>query len=134
VAERYFTPDEANELLEEVRPLAEEMVRRRRALVEADRKRTEITTAIAGNGGSLRPQELTEVTEATHAESEGLAQCIQAIQELGAVVKDLDEGLVDFPALRDGEEVLLCWRVGEDEIRYWHGLDEGFAGRKELPL
>jgi hypothetical protein len=49
-------------------------------------------------------------------------------------VKDLDRGLVDFPALHDGEEVLLCWQVGEDEVAYWHGVDEGFAGRKPLPL
>lgn len=56
------------------------------------------------------------------------------IQALGVLVKDLDTGLVDFPALRGGEEVLLCWQLGEDEIRYWHGLEEGFAGRKELPL
>ena len=48
------------------------------------------------------------------------------------LVKDLDRGLVDFPALRDGEEVLLCWQVGEGEVAYWHGLEEGFAGRKPL--
>ena len=53
-------------------------------------------------------------------------------QALGVLVKDLDRGLVDFPALRDGEEVLLCWQVGEGEIAYWHGLEEGFAGRKPL--
>ena len=47
-------------------------------------------------------------------------------------MKDIDEGLVDFPALRDGEEILLCWRLGEDEITHWHGLEEGFAGRKRL--
>ena len=50
------------------------------------------------------------------------------------LVKDLDRGLVDFPAFRHGEEVLLCWQVGEDEIGYWHGVDDGFAGRKPLPL
>jgi hypothetical protein len=63
-----------------------------------------------------------------------IARCIEGIQELGAIVKDIDRGLVDFPALRDGEEVLLCWQLGEDEIRYWHGVDEGFAGRKKLPF
>src|SRR6478735_4005297 len=47
---------------------------------------------------------------------------------------DLDRGLVDFPALRQGEEVLLCWQVGEDTVAFWHGLDEGFAGRKPLPF
>jgi hypothetical protein len=57
------------------------------------------------------------------------------LERLGVIVKDADRGLVDFPALREsGEEVLLCWQVGEDEIAYWHGLEEGFAGRKPLPL
>ena len=49
-------------------------------------------------------------------------------------MKDLDEGLVDFPAWRGDEEVLLCWRLGEDEVAFWHGADEGFAGRKSLPI
>jgi len=54
--------------------------------------------------------------------------------ELGVEVKDLDEGLVDFPALRRGETVLLCWRLGEDDVGYWHTVQEGFAGRRPLPL
>ena len=49
-------------------------------------------------------------------------------------MKDLDDGLVDFPARRGGEDVLLCWRLGEDAIEFWHGLDEGFSGRRPLPL
>jgi hypothetical protein len=134
VAARHFTPEEANELLAEVRPLAEEMVRRRAALVAARGRRSEIAATIGGNGGGLPRQELTALAETIEEESQALAGCVARIQELGVLVKDLDAGLVDFPALREGEEVLLCWRVGEDEIRYWHGLDEGFAGRKELPL
>ena len=54
------------------------------------------------------------------------------IQETGCVVKDLDEGLVDFPSLIEGEEVYLCWKLGEEHIDFWHGVDEGFAGRKPL--
>jgi hypothetical protein len=57
---------------------------------------------------------------------------VERLQALGVQVKDLDRGLVDFPALRDGEEVLLCWQVGEEVVAYWHGVDEGFAGRKPL--
>jgi hypothetical protein len=52
----------------------------------------------------------------------------------GAQVKDLDSGLIDFPALRRGETVLLCWQLGEDEIAWWHSVDDGFAGRRPLPL
>jgi hypothetical protein len=47
-------------------------------------------------------------------------------------VKDADEGLVDFPALREGEEILLCWKLGEAEIAYWHDLEQGFAGRRPI--
>ena len=64
----------------------------------------------------------------------GIARCVARIHEAGGLVKDLDAGLVDFPARRQGVEVLLCWRLGEDEVGYWHGLEEGFSGRKPLPL
>jgi hypothetical protein len=59
---------------------------------------------------------------------------IDEIGEHGAEVKDLDEGLIDFPALRRGETVLLCWQLGEDRIGYWHTVEDGFAGRQPLPL
>jgi hypothetical protein len=57
---------------------------------------------------------------------------VNAIHGRGAIVKDLDSALLDFPALRGGEEILLCWRLGEDEVAHWHGLEEGFAGRQPL--
>ena len=67
-------------------------------------------------------------------EAAEVVRSVAELQELGLLVKDLDEGLVDFPALRDGEEVLLCCRLGEEEVAFWHSLDDGFAGRKPLPL
>jgi hypothetical protein len=134
VAERHFTVEEANELLPTVRPLVESMVAHRKALSAAVERQEQLTATIAGNGGGLPPQELADVQAEIEHEAGEIARCIDAIQELRVLVKDLDSGLVDFPALREGLEVLLCWRLGEDEIRYWHGLEEGFAGRKELPL
>jgi hypothetical protein len=131
---RTFTPEEANRALAEVGPLVEEMVRRRRALVEASARREESLSAIAGNGGGMPPSELAELAEAVERESEALAENVLALEELGVQVKDLDSGLVDFPARRGDEEVLLCWRLGEPEVAYWHGLDDGFAGRRPLPL
>jgi len=59
----------------------------------------------------------------------GIARCVARIHELGALVKDLDDGLVDFPARRGDEHVLLCWCLGEDAIEFWHGPDEGYSGR-----
>jgi hypothetical protein len=132
VEQRYFTVEEANEALEEVRPLTEKLVGHRRALVELQERQSVLTTRIAGNGGNVEPHELEEVQEQLDEEVAGIARCVARIHEVGALVKDLDDGLVDFPATRDGEDVLLCWRLGEDEIGFWHGLDEGFSGRKPL--
>jgi hypothetical protein len=132
---RYFTPEEASELLPQVRVAAETLVEHRRALVEATAKRAELATRIAGNGGDFDPQEPRELEGELEREAEAVARAVSSLEELGVQVKDLDRGLVDFPALRsNGEEVLLCWQVGEDEIGFWHGLEEGFAGRKPLPL
>jgi hypothetical protein len=132
---RYFTPDEANALLPEVREAAETLVEHRRALVEANAKRAHLASQIAGNGGDFDPQEPRELEEVLQREAEAVGHAIERLEGLGVLVKDADRGLVDFPALREnGEEVLLCWQVGEDEIAFWHGLEEGFAGRKPLPL
>jgi len=134
VDQRYFTVEEANEALADVRPLTEELVAHRRALVELQERQAAVTTRIAGNGGNVEPSELQEVQHRLDEEVAAIARCVARIHELGALVKDLDDGLVDFPARRGGEDVLLCWRLGEDAIEFWHGLDEGFSGRRPLPL
>jgi hypothetical protein len=134
MAQRYFTPSEANELLVEVRPLAESLVQHRQGMRVAAERRARLTARIAGNGGDLDPQEPGELDEQFQRESHALTQAAERLERLGVLVKDLDSGLVDFPALHEGEEVLLCWQVGEDEVAHWHGVDEGFAGRKPLPF
>jgi len=134
VADRYFTPAEANELLATVRPIVERMVSHRRALAVATVRHARIATKIAGNGGGVRPHEVDDLQATIDDEAAEVVRSVAELQELGLLVKDLDEGLVDFPALRDGEEVLLCWRLGEEEVAFWHSLDDGFAGRKPLPL
>jgi len=134
MAERHFTPEEANELLPRVRPIAESLVEHRRAFTVAAARRARLTAHISGNGGDFDPQEPRELEAELEREAEGVARAVAELQALGVQVKDLDTGLVDFPALRDGEEVLLCWRVGEAEVAWWHGADEGFAGRKRLPF
>ena len=130
----HFTPEEANELLAAVRPLTERMVEHRRALTVALEKQERLTAVIRGNGGGIQPRAPAEIAEEREQAAAGIAHCVNAIGELGAVVKDLDRGLVDFPARRGDEDVYLCWQLGEDEIEYWHGIDEGFAGRRKLPL
>jgi hypothetical protein len=131
---RYFTAEEANEALEEVRPLTEELVGHRRALAELQERQVALTARIAGNGGNVQPHEMQGVQERLDEALAGIARCVTRIHDLGALVKDLDQGLVDFPAQRGEENVLLCWRLGEEEIGFWHGLEEGFSGRKPLPF
>lgn len=131
---RYFTTEQANEALQEVRPLTEELVEHRRALLELQELQSSLNQRIAGNGGNVEPRELQGMQERLDEEVAGIARCVARIHEAGGLVKDLDAGLVDFPARRQGVEVLLCWRLGEDEVGFWHGLEEGFSGRKPLPL
>jgi hypothetical protein len=130
--QRTFTPAEANAALAEVRPLAERMVAAKRALDRAQERRDELAGRIAGNGGGMPPQRLAETQEEIERRAGALAGILDELAEVGVVVKDLDGGLVDFPSVRDGEDVLLCWRVGEDEVAFWHGLEDGFAGRRPL--
>jgi hypothetical protein len=133
VADRYFTPAEVDALIP---ALTEIMGTVRKAHAEAAAGRERLAAEqrrIALTGGSVIDQ------QAWRSERESLERLtarIQAalneIRELGGVLKDVGMGLVDFPHLRQGEVVNLCWKLGERQIRFWHGLDEGYAGRKPL--
>jgi hypothetical protein len=129
---REFTVEEANAVVDELRPVVEEMVEHGRKLAAAQRRQRSLVTRIAGNGGDLPPSDLRDLAETIQAEADAVAACAQEIDGAGAQIKSLEEGLLDFPSRRDGELVLLCWKLGEGEIEYWHGVDEGFAGRKPL--
>jgi hypothetical protein len=63
---------------------------------------------------------------------EQLEKEIQILEDLGCVLKDMSTGLIDFPAVRLGTRVWLCWKLGEEKVNFWHGLHEGFAGRKSV--
>jgi hypothetical protein len=131
---RHFTPEEANAALADVRPLVERMVERRRAHVDALGRQEQLERRIRGNGGGIPPAELAEAAAEVDREARELARIVDDLVEYGVEVKDPDEGLVDFPALRHGETVLLCWKLDEEEIAYWHTVEDGFAGRRPLPL
>lgn len=131
---RHFTPDEANAALTEVRPLVEQLVAGRREHVAALERQEELEHKIRGNGGGIPPAELAAASAEVDAVARRLAKLVDEIGAQGAQVKDLDTGLIDFPALRGDETVLLCWQLGEDEVAYWHTVDDGFAGRRPLPI
>ena len=130
--ERTFTLEEANAAVVELRPTVARMVEHRQKLAAAQHHQAELLIRIAGNGGDMQPSDLREVAASIQAEADAIAACVEQISAVGAQIKSLEEGLLDFPSIRDGEEVLLCWKLGEDEIGYWHGVDEGFAGRRPL--
>ncbi len=131
---RYFTVEEAERLIPRleaamgrVMECRAEAGRWRKALQEAQRQ-------MMLAGGARLDQEFWRSRKARLAAATGdLQEKIGEILRLGGVPKDLDLGLVDFPALLDERVVNLCWRLGERHIRFWHGLDEGYAARKPLP-
>ena len=130
--ERLFTPEEANDALSELRPLVEGMVAAKRALDEAQESAEEVSARISGNGGGMPPAQLAEVHDLVSRRATELARLLEQVQSLGVIVKDLDTGLVDFPSVREGESVLLCWQLGEDEVGFWHSYEDGFPGRRPI--
>jgi hypothetical protein len=130
VADRTFTPSEANSALAQVRPLAEQMVAVRGRLTELEDGQQDVVRIASGNGssdgvGSARTPEFAELAVE-------FQRCFDALAELGVQVKDVDEGLLDFPSIRDGEAVLLCWQPGEAAVEWWHGPEDGYAARRPI--
>lgn len=127
--QRLFTVEQANALIPQLIPLLVTLRSNRAAALAAQRSLDELTPAMRGNGAGVRAAELEqELTGlAMH-----LASGVRELTRLGVVVKDLDHGLVDFPSRRDGRIVYLCWRLGEDQVAFWHELDSGFFGRQAL--
>ncbi len=129
---RVFTPAEANSALVGVRPVAERLVTVRGRMHELIGEQGKHVTAIGGNGGGYAASDLNAAQAELEQLAERAAGCVAELEELGVVLKDPDLGLLDFPALRDGEEVELCWHVGEPAVEQWHGLGAGYAGRKPI--
>ena len=122
---RHFTLAEADALLPRLTVLLDQLRAARDAIRAARADLLPVLEAAVGNGGSYKAGALLP-------EFQRMEIAYLAIQEIGCELKDIDSGLLDFPALREGREVYLCWRYGEDHIRFWHDLDAGFAGRQPL--
>jgi hypothetical protein len=132
VLDREFTPAEANSALSDVRPVAERLVAVRERMRELERSEGDLVTAIAGNGGGYAASDLSSGRSELAGLAEAAIACVEKLEELGVKVKDLDLGLLDFPAWREGVEVELCWHVGEESVEFWHAIGEGYAGRKPI--
>jgi hypothetical protein len=133
MADKYFSRREAEELLPVIGGCLGEALEHKKKIEERDEVLSRAAARIMALGGSIPPLEELSVkrTEREGSVAE-LQKAVVQIQEMGCVVKDLEMGLIDFPSLRDGEEVYLCWKFGEKRIRFYHGIHEGFAGRKPL--
>ena len=122
---KYFTIEQATGLLPVLTSLLERIKEAQCGLGQITQEAQKIHSAAGGNGGGEHSTELLE-------RSAIVAKYLQQINELGVQIKDLDIGLFDFPHIRDGREVFLCWKKGEKKIAFWHELDEGFQGRQPL--
>jgi hypothetical protein len=133
MSDRYFDRNEAEELLPMIASVLNEARQQKQKMDALDRDLSQAAAKIMVMGGWIPPHRELAEKRVLRDQSRGkVREAIEQIQEIGCVLKDLDEGLVDFPAMLDGHEIYLCWKLGEERIGYWHGLDEGFAGRKPL--
>jgi hypothetical protein len=123
--QKHYTLDEARAYLPELRRLLREAQRRRVHLQQLDQK---LGSQQEQTGGDLGGKDVGAlVTEMTQLNAQ-----ILSLQERGIELKDLDRGLVDFPHLRDGREVFLCFELEDDDIEFWHEIEAGYAGRERL--
>ena len=122
---RYFTLEQAQAALDIIRPLVAEVMEIRQSILDREPEVWPIVAKAAGNGGSKIASQLAQ-------EFGRLDQALRAILATGALLKDINLGLVDFPSLQAGREVYLCWKYGEETISFWHEIDGGFSGRQPL--
>jgi len=128
---RLFTLDEATALLPRLRELLAAM---RETSASVERVQSELAglSRAASSDGHLLVAQMERRRREVQALNERLNASLEELSEMGCELKGLEEGLIDFPAQRDGRTVYLCWKLGEERIDWWHDLDTGFAGRQPL--
>ena len=133
VTNRTFSLDEAHTLL----PVLESLLRRgmdaKKRVEEIEGEFQKLSRHIFLTGGA--EVDVVKLAKRRAESDKGLQQIKDSLAEIeatGAQVKDMDTGLLDFPCDVNGEIILLCWKLGEEKITHWHGLEEGFAGRKPI--
>jgi hypothetical protein len=124
IHERHYSIEEANDLLPRVKPVLQKLRDAKDELTDSEAHEV-LSDSAPGNGGGPSGQQVGEAFLEVR-------RLLAALQDAGIVVRDIDRGLIDFPAVRDGEEIYLCWELGEDDIEYWHDLEAGYRGRQPL--
>ena len=130
---QYFTLSQAQSLIPEVERLLRDALFHKHEYQKAHDELQQTNERIRASGGSrVNPGAMLSVRARRDTSASALKQLLEEIQETGAIVKDLDIGLIDFLSVYQNREVCLCWKLGEDCIAFWHGTEEGFAGRKPI--
>lgn len=130
---KLFSLREAERLRAQLEPVLIEAIELRRKLEELDEKLGKLAERIQRSGGMMVAYEdAAKVRIERNNTEESIREALEKIHSTGCIVKDLEVGLLDFPARIGGEDVYLCWKLGEDRIRFYHRQDEGFAGRKPI--
>jgi hypothetical protein len=129
---RFFDIDAANETLAEVAPLLATLADQRAELIRL-RDRTLAAHASAGGGpAEMDDAEAQRIRLRMQGIVDQMAAAVAQIDRLGITLRDIERGLIDFPALAGGRQVWLCWQLGEDAVEYWHELETGFGSRRTL--
>ena len=127
---------QANAALPKVLPLVEQLQQLQRAILDGEQQREELTNKLAGGNGHSKTALQDQLHAGTARQDQLVAKAEKTFNELGAcgaMLKDLESGLVDFYGERAGEQILLCWRLGEAmHVQYWHTFEGGFAGRQPV--
>jgi hypothetical protein len=130
---RYFTLQQAEKLLPEVESAIRDAIHQKSVYQQAEEDWQGFTSRVTLLGGvRVDHSEVMDIKRRRESSAQRLKDALEKIQDYGCVVKDLDIGLIDFPTLFHGEEVYLCWKLGESGIEFWHGVHEGFRGRKAI--
>jgi hypothetical protein len=130
---RYFTHRQAEQLLPEVESAIRDAISLKSEYEDAEAEWQGFSRRVTLMGGMpVDHSKVLEQKKRRESTAHGLKEVLERIQDYGCVVKDLDVGLIDFPTLLRGEEVYLCWKLGESGISFWHGVSEGFGGRKPI--
>ena len=130
---KYYTLEEANGVLPTVKEMVEKIRKAESVREEKQREYSTIMTAIAHNGGNIPEEGAERLTKAVERSTRQVQRLLEELQKkFQCEVKGLHPILVDFYSIREGQTVYLCWKEGEDEIKHWHDLDAGFAGRRPI--
>ena len=129
---KLFTVESANAALPLVRAVVEDVVELSHEILERRERLTSLRSDRRGNVRDVYADEVLVVERQLDADRDKLYEFAEELLAIGVELKDVTVGLVDFPSLRDGRTVYLCWKLGETEVRHWHELDSGFSGRKPI--